>query len=89
LDGVFVLGTDTDFNPLEAMLCYKQLWTVKQTFGLPNICRQPGRPSTRSMKPFAAVCSAAFETQTETAIKKDGKRFIVHRAPQPALLGKT
>jgi hypothetical protein len=31
-DGIFVLRTNTDLNPLEAMLCYKQLWTVKQTF---------------------------------------------------------
>jgi hypothetical protein len=27
-DGVFVLRTNTDLNPLEAMLCYKQLWMV-------------------------------------------------------------
>ena len=27
-DGVFVLRTNTALNPLEAMLCYKQLWTV-------------------------------------------------------------
>jgi Transposase DDE domain len=32
LDGIFVLRTNTDLNPLEAMLCYKQLWTVEQTF---------------------------------------------------------
>src|SRR5437660_7388533 len=31
-DGVFVLRTNTDLDPLEAMLCYKQLWTVEQTF---------------------------------------------------------
>jgi len=31
-DGVFVLRTNTDLNPLEAMLCYKQLWMVEQTF---------------------------------------------------------
>jgi DDE family transposase len=31
-DGVFVLCTNTELNPLEAMLCYKQLWTVEQTF---------------------------------------------------------
>ena len=31
-DGIFVLRTDADLNPLEAMLCYKQLWTVEQTF---------------------------------------------------------
>src|SRR5512144_1253262 len=31
-DGIFVLRTNIDLNPLEAMLCYKQLWTVEQTF---------------------------------------------------------
>ncbi len=31
-DGIFVLRTNTELNPLEAMLCYKQLWTVEQTF---------------------------------------------------------
>src|SRR5207247_75613 len=31
-DGIFVLRTNTGLNPLEAMLCYKQLWTVEQTF---------------------------------------------------------
>jgi hypothetical protein len=28
----FVLRTNTDLNPLEAMLFYKQLWMVEQTF---------------------------------------------------------
>ena len=31
-DGVFVLRTNTDLNPLAAMLRYKQLWAVEQTF---------------------------------------------------------
>jgi hypothetical protein len=31
-DGVFVLHTNTDLNPLAAMLRYKQLWAVEQTF---------------------------------------------------------
>jgi DDE family transposase len=31
-DGIFLLRTNSDLNPLEAMLCYKQLWTVEQTF---------------------------------------------------------
>jgi transposase len=31
-DGIFVLRTNTDLKPLDAMLCYKQLWTVEQTF---------------------------------------------------------
>src|ERR1022692_2748149 len=31
-DGVFVLRTNTDLGPLNAMLCYKQLTMVEQTF---------------------------------------------------------
>ena len=31
-DGVFVLRTNTALDPLAAMLRYKQLWTVEQTF---------------------------------------------------------
>jgi transposase len=31
-DGIFVLRTNTDLDPLAVMLCYKQLWTVEQTF---------------------------------------------------------
>jgi len=31
-DGVFVLQTNADLSPLEAMLVYKQLWTVERTF---------------------------------------------------------
>ena len=57
-DGIFVLRTNTDLNPLEAMLCYKQLWTVEQTFRT-AICSPPGRSSTSSTRPSAATCSAA------------------------------
>ena len=31
-DGIFVLRTNTDLAPLDAMLCYKQLTMVEQTF---------------------------------------------------------
>ena len=31
-DGVFVLRTNADLTPLEAILVYKQLWTVERTF---------------------------------------------------------
>lgn len=31
-DGVFVLRTNTDLTPLAAMLRYKQLWSVEQSF---------------------------------------------------------
>jgi hypothetical protein len=37
-DGIFVLRTNTDLNPLEAMLCYKQLWTVEQIFRTAKHC---------------------------------------------------
>src|SRR6202008_1521728 len=30
--GIFVLRTNTDLNPLHAMLRYKELWSVEQTF---------------------------------------------------------
>ena len=36
-DGIFVLRTNTDLNPLEAMLCYKQLWMVQPA----SRCRRP------------------------------------------------
>jgi hypothetical protein len=31
-DGIFVLRTNTELAALDAMLCYKQLWTVEQSF---------------------------------------------------------
>ena len=31
-DGLFVLRTNTELNPLAAMLRYKQLWSVEQSF---------------------------------------------------------
>ena len=31
-DGVFVLRTNTSLSPLEAMICYKQLWRVERAF---------------------------------------------------------
>jgi hypothetical protein len=37
-DVVFMLRTNTDLNPLEAMPCYKQLWTVEHTFRTNSFC---------------------------------------------------
>jgi hypothetical protein len=31
-DGIFVLRTNADLSPLEAMLCYKRLWMVERAF---------------------------------------------------------
>jgi Transposase DDE domain len=58
-DGVFVLRTNTELNPLAAMLRYQQLWTVEQSFRTASICSPPGRSSTSSTRPSAATCSAA------------------------------
>ena len=35
-DGVFVLQSNSRLSPLEAMLVYKQLWTVERTFRTPK-----------------------------------------------------
>jgi hypothetical protein len=53
-DGIFVLHTNTDLKPLDAMLCYKQLWTVEQTFIPPSTSSLPGRSSTSSTRPSVA-----------------------------------
>jgi hypothetical protein len=57
-DGVFVLRTNTDLNPLVTMLRYKQLWTVEQIFRT-AICWPRGRSSTSLTRPSAGTCSAA------------------------------
>ena len=63
-DGVFVLRTNTDLNPLEAMLCYKQLWTVEQTFRTAK--HWPlDRSSTNSMRPSAATVLQLSRTGAE------------------------
>jgi len=59
-DGIFVLRTNTDLNPLEAMLCYKQLWTWSRPFEPQSICSPPGRSSTSWTRPSVVTCSAAF-----------------------------
>src|SRR5262249_50493743 len=54
-DGIFVLRTNTDLNPLEAMLCYKQLWTVEQTFRTAKHLFSTRRSSTSSTRPSAVT----------------------------------
>lgn len=56
-DGIF-----TDLNPLEAMLCYKQLWTLEQTFRTAKhlLARWPiFHKLDETIRPSAAMCSAA------------------------------
>ena len=59
-DGVFVLQTNTHLSPLEAMLVYKNLWTVERTFrtakSLFETRPTPGLDPGRS----AAMSPAAF-----------------------------
>ena len=59
-DGVFVLRANTELDPLSAMLHYKQLWMVEQTFRTAKhlLATRPIFPS--SMQRSAATCSAAF-----------------------------
>ena len=57
-DGVFVLRTNTDLDPLATMLRYKQLWTVEAIFRTAKHLLATRPISTSSMKPSAATCSA-------------------------------
>ena len=59
-DGIFVLRTNTDLNPIEAMLCYKQLGRWSRPFEPQSICSPPGRSSTSRTRPSVVTCSAAF-----------------------------
>jgi hypothetical protein len=54
LDGIFVLPTHTDLNPLEAVLCYKQLWTVEQRFRTAKHLLSPALDAASSTRPSAA-----------------------------------
>jgi len=56
-DGVFVLCTNTDLHPLQALLRYKQLWSVEQTFRTEKHLFAT-RPITSSMRPSAATSPA-------------------------------
>ena len=56
-DGIFVLRTNTDLNPLEAMLCYKQLSTVEQTSRTAKhlLASRAGLPQARRDNPRSRV----------------------------------
>ena len=58
-DGVFVLRTDADLSPLEAMLCYKQLWMVERAIRTSKSLFASARSFTASTRPFAVTCRAA------------------------------
>ena len=61
-----MLFRSTDLNPLEAMLCYKQLWTVEQTFRTAKhllttrpICRTAGRTDSSALPSLSPVTPSA------------------------------
>jgi Transposase DDE domain len=55
-DGIFVLRTNTDLNPLEAMLCYKQLWTVADlSNSKASVLHPAGLPQARRDHPRSRV----------------------------------
>ena len=51
-----MLRTNTDLNPLEAMLrYYKQMWTVEQTFRAAKHLSRPGREHPSDLGAAASV----------------------------------
>ena len=81
-DGIFVLRTNTDLNPLETMLCYKHLWTVEQTFRTAKhlLATRPIFHKLDEDHPQSRV----LDSLTESEIGHDGKRFVARSAPRPA-----
>ena len=57
-DGVFVLRTNSHLSPLEAMLVYKQLWTVERAFRTTKSLFET-RPTPGSTGRSAAMSPAA------------------------------
>ena len=58
-DGIFVLRTNTDLNPLAAMLSTSSCGRWSRLSAPPSTCSRQGRSSTSSTRPSAATCSAA------------------------------
>jgi hypothetical protein len=75
-DGIFVLRTNTDLNPLEAMLCYKQLWTVEQAFRTAkHLCRSSTsstRPSTIRGHVFCSFLALVLKKALEDRVAAFG-----------------
>ena len=58
-DGVFVLRTNADLSPLEAMLCYKIYGGWSGRSAHPRACSRRDRSFISSTTPFAATSRAA------------------------------
>ena len=88
-DGVFVLRTNTDLNPLEAMLCYKRLWTIRghvfcSFLALVLKAALEDRIAALGRSGSWPEIVADLDSLTETEIEHDGKRLLVRAAPRPA-----
>jgi hypothetical protein len=75
-DGIFVLRTNTELNPLEAMLCYKQLWTVDidQSWRLSRLsCGRWGRRGAlrRPSPPRHRGCEDRFQSRDLSRVGVD------------------
>ena len=81
-DGVFVLRTNTDLNPLEAMLCYTRLWMVDidQSWRLSRLKDGRNRVGTgrRQAAPGKRRRSSGFEVGYGGGVDRDELR--VHAA---------
>ena len=77
-DGIFVLRTNTDLDPLQAMLRYKQLWTVeavfrttKSLFATRPIFRK--RDETIRGHVFCSFLALVLKTELESRIETLGR----------------
>ena len=77
-DGIFVLRTNTDLDPLQAMLRYKQLWTVeavfrttKSLFATRPIFRK--RDETIRGHVFCSFLALVLKTELESRIEALGR----------------
>jgi hypothetical protein len=81
-----VLRTNTDLNPLEAMLCYKQLWTVERNFQTAKHLLTTVRSSTNSTRSSAHVFCSFLASWSRKAL--DDRIAYQHSVDYATPLGK-
>jgi hypothetical protein len=68
-DGIFVLRTNTDLNPLEAMsFATSNCGWWSEPSERQSTCSRPGRSSISSTRPSAATCSAAPRARAQEGL---------------------
>src|SRR5882724_9801836 len=99
-DGIFVLRTNNDLSPLEAMLCYKHLFQARPIFHkldetirghvfasfLALVLKKAleDRISALGRSGSWPDILADLDSLSETEVEQDGKRFVVRSPPRPA-----